>query len=108
MAYPDQGYEVTMAPRLGEDTMARIDQNNCCVRRRRASNHVPRILFMARSVSNDEFTAVRREEPIGNVNRDTLLPLGSKAVYEKREIQVVTLGPKFLRIPGERSELIFE
>jgi hypothetical protein len=42
-----------------------------------------------RGVGDDELPLRRREVPVGDVDRDALLPLGAQAVGEQREVDVV-------------------
>ena len=48
--------------------------------------HVARVLLVAGRVGQDELAARRREIPVGDVDRDALLPLGAQAVGEQRKI----------------------
>ena len=75
-----------MAARLGQDALARIDQNDRQVGGGRAGGHVARVLLVARRVGDDELAPRRGEVAIGDVDGDALLALGAQAVGEQREI----------------------
>ena len=63
---------------------------------------------MAGRVGDDELALRRREEAVGDVDGDALLPLRLEAVDQKREIDVVAGGAVLLRILFERGKLILE
>ena len=69
-----------MAARLRDDTRAGIYQNNRQISGRAAGNHVTRILFVSRSVGNDELTVVGREITVSYVDSDTLFTFSFQSV----------------------------
>ncbi len=98
-----------MPPRLRHYPMPRIDQDNRELTRTRPSCHIPRVLLMARRVGNDEFSLVRREVSIGDIDGNPLLPLGLKAIRQQRQIDAPRFarGAKLHRIPLHGGELVF-
>ena len=68
------------------DAVARVDEQDRDVGRRRAGRHVARVLLVARRVGEDELAARGREVAVGDVDRDALLALGPQAVGEEREV----------------------
>ena len=108
MPNAEQRRDIGVAPRLGEDALARIDQNNRNIRRRRTRRHIARILFMAWRVRDDELALIRREKAIGNINRDALLTFCGKTVHKKGEIKIIALSAELLTVRFKRRELIFE
>ena len=72
-----------MAPGLRHDTLARIDEEDreFCVRC--PGRHIARVLFMSGRIGNNERTPRRREEPVGNVDRDFLFALRLQPVNEQ-------------------------
>ena len=77
-----------MAARLLDDPLARIDQDHGQVGRRRARDHVARVVDVARRVSDDEAAPLGREVAIRDVDRDALLALGPQAVGQEGEVGV--------------------
>src|SRR5688572_28958524 len=63
---------------------------------------------MARRIGHDETPPARREEAVGNINRDPLLSFGLQSVDQQREVQAITLSAEFLRVRFERLQLILE
>ena len=80
VADAEQRDDVGVAPRLGQHALARVDQDDGELGIRGARRHVARVLLVARRVGDDEFALVGREEAVGDVDRDALLPLGFQAV----------------------------
>ena len=59
------------------DAVARVDQQDRDVGRRRAGRHVARVLLVARRVGEDELAPRRGEVAVGDVDGDALLALGA-------------------------------
>ena len=108
MTNPEQGTDQRVAPGLNQHAFTGIDQDDGEISPGRAGRHVSRILFMSRRVGNDEGSALRGEEAIGDVDRDALFPLGFEPVDQQREIDLVAGGAVLPRVPGERAKLIVE
>ena len=104
----DQLGEIGVAPGLGQDALARIDQQDREVGGRRTGHHVARILLVARRIGDDEFALRAGEEAIGDVDRDALLALRRQAVDEQREIDPLALRPVALAVIFERAQLVVE
>ena len=75
-----------MPPRLRQHAFARIDQHDGKLRGGRAGRHVARVLLMPGRVGDDELALRRREVPIRDIDRDSLLAFGLQAVGEQREV----------------------
>jgi hypothetical protein len=58
-------------------------------------------------VGDDELALLGREEPVGDVDRDALLPLGGQAVDEEREVEFAALGA-LLGVGLQRLEVVLE
>ena len=82
----EQPRDARVAPRLRADAVARVDQQDRDVGRRRAGRHVARVLLVAGRVGEDELAPRGREVAVGDVDRDALLALGAQAVGEQREV----------------------
>ena len=78
-----------MPPGLGEDALARIDQQHREIGGRGAGRHVAGVLLVARRIGDDEGAPRRREKAVGDVDRDALLALVLEPVEQQREIDVV-------------------
>lgn len=97
-----------MALGLHQDTLAGVDQDDGKLRGRGAGRHVARVLLMARRVRDHEGAPRGREEAVGDVDGDALLPLGLEAVDQERKIDVVAGGAMLGAVARERGELILE
>ena len=75
-----------MPARLWQHTFASVNQDDRQARRRCAGRHVPRILFMAWRVGDDELTAWSGEIAVRDVDGNSLLPLCAQAVRQQRQI----------------------
>jgi len=53
---------------------------------------------VAGRVGHDEFPLFGREEAIGDIDRDALLPLGLQAIDQEREIDVLAGRPMALAV----------
>ena len=67
-----------------------------------AGRHVGGIFLVPGRIDDDELAARRREEAIGNVDRDVLLALGRQSVQQQREIERVALRAELAGI-GHRA-----
>jgi len=83
---PEQGSDVGVTPRLGQDAIARVDQNNGQVRGGGAGGHIARVLLVTRRVRDDEFPSWSAEVAIGNVDGDALFTLGAQTVGQQGEV----------------------
>ena len=108
VANADQVGKKRMPPRLRQHALARVDQDHREIGGRCAGDHVAGILFMPWRVGDDELALFRREEAIGDVDRNSLLTFGGKAIDQQREIDFLSLAAGALRIRFERGELILE
>ena len=104
----EQRDQIAVPPRLRQHALACVDEDDRELCRRCAGDHVARVLLVARRVGDDELAFVRREEAVGDVDRDALLALGGEAIDEQRKIEIVALRSELLRIGAERRELIVE
>ena len=97
-----------MPPCLDEDALACVDQNDGKIGSRGARHHVAGILLVARAVGDNELALFSGEEPVSDVDGDTLFALGSKAINEQREIDLLPLRADPLAVGFERRQLILE
>ena len=82
----EQPRDPRVAPRLVENAVPRVHEQNRDVGRGRAGRHVARVLLVPRRVGQDELAAARREIAVRDVDRDALLAFGAQAVGEEREV----------------------
>ncbi len=80
--------DVGVAARLLDDAVARVEKDHRDVGGRCARHHVARVLNVARRVGELEAAARRHERAVRDVDRDPLLPLGTQAVGEERQVDV--------------------
>ncbi|MNP05026.1 hypothetical protein D3C76_969670 [compost metagenome] len=78
----DQRHQVTVTSGLGEQALARIDQQYRDIRGGSAGDHVAGVLLVARSVGDNELALVGGEEAVRHINGDALLALGSQAINQ--------------------------
>ncbi len=104
----DQLREVGVPPSLGEHALARIDQQDREVRRRRARDHVARVLLVSRSIGDNELALLAGEEAIGDVDGDALLALGGEPVDQQREVDALALRPMLPAVSLQRRKLVVE
>ena len=100
--------QVAVTAGLREHALARIDEDHGEVRRRRGGDHVAGVLLVPRGVGHDELAALRREEPIGHVDGDALLPLGHQPIDQEGEVEAAPAGPQLLGIGLEGGQLVVE
>ncbi len=96
--------DVRVPPALLEHAEPRVDEHDRDRRRRRAGDHVARVLHVPGRVGDDELAALGREIPVRDVNRDALLALGREAVGDERQVDV---GPRHVARLAGRGELVF-
>ena len=87
--HAEQRREERVPPRLLDDAVARVDEDQREVGRRRAGDHVARVLDVAGRVGDDELAGRGGEVAVGDVDRDALFPLGAQAVGEQREVHAL-------------------
>src|SRR3546814_2261496 len=73
IADADQVNEIAMPPRLCQHALPGVNQDNGEVGGRSTRHHVPRILLMARRVSDNELALFGREEAISEDRKSTRL-----------------------------------
>ncbi len=107
-ADPEQADQEAVPPGLGEHSLAGVDEDHRGVGGGRARDHVARVLLVAGGVRDDELARLGGEEPVGDVDGDALLALGTEPVHEQREVQVVALRADLLGVDLERGEVVLE
>ena len=98
----------TVAARLGQHALARIDQDDGGIGSGRAGDHVARILFVARTIGDDELARLGREEAIGDVDRDALFALRRQPIDQQREIELRPARARCLAVRLQRFQLVRE
>ncbi len=63
---------------------------------------------MSRCVSDNKFAFIGREEPIGHIDRDPLLPLSLQTVQQQRVIDIITLGADLFAVNLKRRQMVFK
>ena len=105
---PEHRNEEGMPPGLPRQPLSGIDEKHREIGRRCARGHVAGVLFMPRRIGHDEGPGLRREEPIGDVDRDALLAFGRQPIHEQREIESRALRPMPPGVLLERGDLVVE
>ena len=103
---PQQRRDEGVALRLLKNAIARVDEDQRQVGGRRAGHHVARVLNVTGRVGDDELPLRRGEVPVGDVDRDALLPLRAEAVRD--QCQVGVLVPALAARALDRLELVLE
>ena len=88
MADAQKACDDGMPPRLAEQALASVDQQNREVGIGGAGRHVAGILLVAWCVGDNEGAPLRRKIPVGHIDGDALLPLSFQAVEQQREIDI--------------------
>ena len=83
----EQRQDAGVAPGLGQNAAAGIDQQHGEIAIRRAGRHVARVLHVAGRVGDDELAPRRGEVAIGDVDGDLLLAFGLQAVDQQRQVE---------------------
>ena len=102
-----QGNQESMATSLGNDTRTGIHQDNRQIGCRTTRNHISGILFVPRSIGNDELTVVGTEVAISHINRNTLFTFGLQPVEQQRIIDVFAGIPDTFAVAFQRIQLVF-
>src|SRR6266702_3723847 len=87
--YPEQGRQERVPPALLGQPIARVNENHREIGSGGPGHHVPGVLNVARCVGDDELAPRGGEVPVGDVDRDPLLPLGPQAVGEQGKVGVL-------------------
>ena len=74
---------------LLDDAVTGVDEDDRQVGPRDAGDHVARVLDVSGAIGDDEVAVRRGEVPVGDVDRDALLPLGAQPIGEQGEVDVV-------------------
>ena len=82
-ANAEQRHQVAVPARLGQYTLARIDQDYRQVGGGRARDHVARVLLMPGRIGDNETPLRGREITIRHVDRDALLTLRAQPVGQQ-------------------------
>ena len=76
--------QIAVAARLGEHTTAGIDEDNRQISGRCRSDHIARVLLVARRIGDDVFTCASRKIAISHVDGNTLLAFSLQAIGKQR------------------------
>src|ERR1700735_4124716 len=91
---------------LKEHALSCIDQDDRELRIRSARRHIAGVLLVSRGIRHYERTPRCCEETIGNVDRDSLLPLCFKPIDQERKIDVSSRGSVAGGILDQARELV--
>ena len=78
---------------LGHHPLSGVDQDHGEAGRRRGCGHVAHVLLLTGRVGDYEAAPRRLEAPVGDVDRDALLPLVPKSVRQEGEVDLRPSGP---------------
>ena len=98
---PEQRGDVGVATGLRDDAGPGVDQHHGDVCRRGAGEHVARVALVAGGVGEDERALLGGEEPVGDVDRDSLLALGAQAVGDRGQVGLAVAGD-VVEVVGEQ------
>ena len=108
MADADQRDQVAVAPGLGQDPLAGVDEDHRHLRGGGAGDHVAGVLLVTGGVGDDELALVGGEEAVGDVDGDPLLALRLQAVEEQGVVDLLPLGADPLAVRLQCRQLVFE
>ena len=94
-----------MTAGLGENAFAGVHEYYGHVRGRRTGRHIAGVLLMPRSVGDDELAMGGGEVAVGNVDGDSLLPLGAQSIGKLGKVDGGGSIP--IRCFGHRAHMIF-
>lgn len=97
-----------MAPGLGLQAVAGVNQQHGDIGSRRCRHHIARILLVAGRVGDDEAALAGAEEAVGDIDGDALFALGRQAIDQQSEVDLFALGAEFPGFPLQRIELVIE
>ena len=72
---------------LLRDAVTGVHENQRKIRGRRTSDHIPGVLGVTRCICDDELPHRGREIPVGDIDRDPLLPFSAKPIGEQGEVE---------------------
>ena len=101
-----EGNEISMAPGLRENALARVDKQYGHLGSRGAGDHVPGVLLVTWRIGHDELSTLGSEEAVGHINGDALFPLRGQPIHQQGEVDVVPLRAVALGLGAERGQLI--
>ncbi len=93
---------------LGQNTLARVNQDHGQISGRCPSDHVSGVLFMPRCIGHDELALFGCEETIGHVDGDALLTLSGQAIDQQGKVDLLPLRSHLFAVGFQRGQLIFE
>ena len=96
-----------MAARLRNHSRAGIHQDDGKVGSRTAGDHIAGVLFVSRSVGNDELTVIRTEIAVGHIDGDPLFAFGFQPVQQQSVVDMVAGIPHALAVAFEGIQLVF-
>ena len=96
-----------MTAGLCNHTRAGIYQDNRQIGCRSTRNHISGVLFVPRSIGNDELTVIGTEVAISHINRNTLFTFGLQPVEQQRIIDVFAGVPDTFAVAFQRIQLVF-
>ena len=97
-----------MSASLGEHPLSSIDKDDGNIGGRCAGDHVAGVLLVTGRVGNDELSRLSREEPVSDVDRDSLLALSRQTIEQQRKVEVTTLRTNLARVCFQRLEVVVE
>ena len=97
-----------MTARLHQHASACVNKQHSGVGGACASDHVARVLLVARRVGHNKLALVSAEESVGHINSYALLTLRGQAIHQKREVNLLALGSVLVRFFFQRCNLIFK
>ena len=102
----EQGADQGMSPGLGQDALARVDQQHRQIGGRGAARHVARVLLVPGAVGDNERAPRGRKKPIGDIDGDALLAFVLQPIEQQREIDILAGRAKAPRLLFQRGELV--
>ncbi len=93
---------------LQQHAFARVDKDHREFGGRSPGRHIARVLLVPRRIGDDKGALRRREEAIGDVDRDALLPLVFEPIEQQREIEIVAGRAEPSRFAPQCAELVVE
>ena len=96
-----------MTTGLCDHTRTGIHQNDRQVGCRTSGNHIPRILFMPRSIGNNELTVIGTEITISDIDCNTLCAFGLQTIEQQGIINMFSGISHTFAVAFQRIQLVF-
>ncbi len=108
LADSEQRADKTVAPGLGQQALARVDQHHREIGGRGSGRHVAGILLVTRRIGHNEGAPRRGKIAVGDVDGDALLAFGLQAIDQQSEIRFFAERAIAAAIARQRGQMVVQ